>query len=30
MDYTADGIEIETVVDDILYGRLKSYIMMEL
>ena len=28
-DYTAEGIEVETVVDDILYGRLKSYIIEE-
>ncbi len=25
VDYTADGIQVETVVDDILYGRLKDY-----
>ena len=25
-EYTADGILVETVVDDILYGRLKQYI----
>ena len=30
VDYTADGIEVETVVDDILYGRLRDYIVMEL
>ena len=30
VDYTADGIEMETVVDDILYGRLKKYIIEEL
>ena len=30
VDYTADGIEIETIVDEILYGRLKQYIVMEL
>ena len=30
VDYTADGIEIETVVDEILYGRLKQYIIEEL
>ena len=30
VDYTADGIEIETVVDEILYGRLKKYIIEEL
>ena len=29
VDYTADGIEIETVVDEILYGRLKEYITRE-
>ena len=30
VDYTADGIEIETVVDEILYGRLKDYIISEM
>ena len=30
VDYTADGIEVETVLDDILYGRLRDYIVMEL
>lgn len=25
-DYTADGIEVETVCDDILFGRLKAYV----
>ena len=29
VDYTADGIEIETVLDDILYGRLKEYVVRE-
>ena len=29
VDYTADGIEIEAVLDDILYGRLKDYIIKE-
>ena len=29
VDYTADGIEIETIVDEILYGRLKEYIKKE-
>ena len=29
VDYTAEGIEIETVVDEILYGRLKEYITKE-
>ena len=28
-DYTADGIVVETVVDEILYGRLKQYIVKE-
>ena len=28
-DYTADGIMVETIVDDILYGRLKQYITEE-
>ena len=28
-DYTADGIVVETVVDDILYGRLREYITKE-
>ena len=29
VDYTAEGIQVETVVDDILYGRLKQYIIEE-
>ena len=29
VDYTADGIEIEAVLDDILYGRLRDYITKE-
>lgn len=29
VDYTAEGIEIEAVLDDILYGRLKDYITKE-
>ena len=29
-DYTADGIEIETILDDILYGRLREYIALEM
>lgn len=29
VDYTADGIEIEAILDDILYGRLKDYITKE-
>ena len=28
-DYTAEGIVVETIVDDILYGRLKQYITEE-
>ena len=30
VEYTADGIEVETVVDDILYGRLRDYIALEM
>nr|MBQ8244049.1 GTPase HflX [Oscillospiraceae bacterium] len=29
-DYTAEGIEMEVILDDILYGRLREYIAMEL
>jgi len=29
VDYTGDGIEIETVLDPILYGRLREYITKE-
>ena len=29
VDYTQDGIEVETVLDEILYGRLKSYVIKE-
>ena len=29
VEYTGEGIEIETVLDDILYGRLRQYIMKE-
>ena len=29
VDYTGDGIVVDTVVDDILYGRLKEYITKE-
>ena len=29
-EYTAEGIEIETIMDDILYGRLKAYVIKEL
>ena len=28
-DYTAGGIEIETILDDILYGRLRDYVIKE-
>ena len=30
VEYTADGIEVETIVDDILYGRLRDYIALEM
>ena len=30
VDYTAEGIVVETIVDPILYGRLKDYITKEL
>ncbi|MBR2047969.1 MAG: GTPase HflX [Oscillospiraceae bacterium] len=30
VDYTAEGIEIETVVDEILYGQLRKYIIGEM
>ena len=30
VDYTADGIEIDTIVDDILLGRLRNYVIKEL
>ena len=29
-EYTADGIEMEVILDDILYGRLRDYVAMEL
>ena len=29
VDYTGEGIEVETVVDEILYGRLKNYLTRE-
>lgn len=29
VEYTAEGIEVETIVDDILYGRLREFIAME-
>ena len=30
VEYTADGIEIEAVVDEILYGRLREYVIGEM
>lgn len=30
VDYTGEGIEVETIVDDILYGRLRDYVIGEL
>ena len=30
VEYTGEGIEIDTVLDDILYGRLKEYVTKEL
>ena len=30
VDYTGEGIEMDTVLDDILYGRLRDYIVKEL
>ncbi len=30
VEYTAEGIEIETIMDDILYGRLKEFIIREM
>ena len=30
VEYTGDGIEIETILDDILYGRLRDYVIKEL
>lgn len=29
VEYTAEGIKVETIVDDILYGRLREFIAME-
>ena len=28
-EYTADGIEIETILDEILFGRLREYVIKE-
>ncbi len=30
VEYTGEGIEVETIVDDILYGRLRDYVIREL
>ena len=30
VDYTGEGIEIDVVLDDILYGRLKAYVISEM
>ena len=30
VEYTGDGIEIDTILDDILYGRLRDYVKKEL
>ena len=30
VEYTGDGIEIDTILDDILYGRLRDYVTKEL
>ena len=30
VDYTGEGIVVETIVDPILYGRLKDFITKEL
>ena len=30
MVYTADGIEVDTILDEILYGRLREYVVKEL
>ncbi len=30
VEYTADGIEMDTIVDEILYGRLRSYVTEEM
>lgn len=29
VEYTPEGIEIDTVLDDILYGRLRGYVVKE-
>jgi GTP-binding protein HflX len=30
VEYTGEGMEIDAVLDDILYGRLKNYVIKEL
>ena len=30
VEYTAEGIEVDTILDDILYGRLREYIVQEM
>jgi len=30
VDYTGEGIEIDAILDDILYGRLRDYVKKEL
>ena len=30
VEYTAEGIEVETILDDILYGRYREYVVKEL
>ena len=29
VDYTPEGIEIDAILDDILYGRLRDYVIKE-
>jgi hypothetical protein len=30
VEYTAEGIEVETILDDILFGRYREYVVKEL
>ena len=30
VEYTGEGIEVDTILDDILYGRLREYVIKEL
>ena len=30
VEYTGEGIEIDTILDDILYGRMRDYVKKEL